>query len=65
MSDASNGSAAKAADDPFFVQLPPGWTYTLASQQAAAIPEPTSLALTLITLGVVGIGVIRHRTRAR
>ena len=49
MSDASNGAAAGASDDPFFVQLPPGWTYKLASQ-AATVPEPTSLTLTLIGL---------------
>jgi hypothetical protein len=59
--NANGDASATARDDPFFVQLPPGWTYTLASQQGAAIPEPTSLALTLTTLGVAGIGLIRRQ----
>lgn len=60
MSDASNGAAAGASDDPFFVQLPPGWTYKLASQ-SATVPEPTSLTLTLI--GLIALVPCRHLLR--
>lgn len=33
-------TATASFEDPFFITLPPGWTYTLASQTAAAAPEP-------------------------
>jgi hypothetical protein len=43
--NASNGGSA-GYHDPFFVDLPPGWSYTIASDESpAAAPEPGSLVL--------------------
>jgi len=55
-----DGDYAEFSDPVTFI-LPPGWTYTLASQEATAVPEPSTLSFAIISLGLVGISVIRHR----
>jgi hypothetical protein len=44
-SAAAGGGSTASFNDPFFLELPPGWTYTLASQEAATAPELSSLVL--------------------
>ena len=39
------GSSSGSFHDPFFINLPDGWSYTLASQEAVSTPEPSSWAL--------------------
>jgi hypothetical protein len=60
--------AGGSARDPFTINLPPGWAYTLASAQQAqvgTVPEPSSLAMVLsgLAAGIVRIRRIR-RTRS-
>ncbi|HEV3332952.1 MAG TPA: hypothetical protein VG096_18320 [Bryobacteraceae bacterium] len=43
------GSSA-SFHDPFFIDLPPGWAYTLASQTVVTTPEPATPLLTGIGL---------------
>lgn len=62
MAQASADDGALAdATDPFFIQLPPGWTYTTSSQ-AAAVPEPASLIF--IVSGLIGLGAAVQKCRA-
>ena len=56
-----DGTSASFSDPVSFV-LPPGWTYTLASD-ASSIPEPGSLVFVLIGLAGVFLGRRRRRTR--
>ena len=50
------GSASASFSDPVTFILPPGWTYTLASQSAvSAVPEPSSLLLSA-TAVLIGLG---------
>lgn len=45
--DANGVSGSASFSDPVSFILPPGWTYTLASEQTSAVPECPSLLLTL------------------
>jgi hypothetical protein len=47
------GNASATFHDPLYIDLPPGWTYTLASD--SAIPEPSPLLPTAIALVVGGL----------
>jgi hypothetical protein len=53
----SNGGGG-TAKDPFTINLPEGWTYTLASEQQAqvsTVPEPSSFALVGSVLAAAGM----------
>jgi hypothetical protein len=53
------GSSSGSFHDPFFINLPDGWSYTLASQEAVSTPEPNSLAL--VALGMIAFcGMLRR-----
>ena len=54
----AGGGGQSLTTDPFFIQLPPGWTYTLSSQ-AAVVPEPGSLALIGLVALIVGGRLVR------
>jgi len=55
----SGGGSSASFHDPFFLDLPPGWTYTLASQQAVTTtPEPASLLLTGV--GLLAVALLRR-----
>jgi hypothetical protein len=56
---ASNGGSA-GYHDPFFVDLPPGWSFTIASDQSAT-PEPGGLASIGGGLLLLAAGLIRRR----
>jgi hypothetical protein len=56
---ASNGGSA-GYHDPFFVDLPPGWSYTIASAESAT-PEPGSLALVVGGVLLIAAGLRRRR----
>jgi hypothetical protein len=62
----SNGGGG-SAKDPFTINLPPGWTYTLASEeQAGAVapaPEPGTLSTILAVLAAVAVIRIRRNGR--
>jgi hypothetical protein len=45
--------------DPVNFVLPEGWTYTLASQEAATAPEPGTLAF--VAIGLISVGVVSRR----
>lgn len=55
------GNAHATIHDPLFIDLPAGWTYTLASQSAT--PEPSPLLLTAVGMVLAGLGarVRAHR----
>lgn len=44
----AEGTSSASFSDPLSIGLPTGWTFTLASQEVAAVPEPSSLSLTLL-----------------
>jgi hypothetical protein len=50
-----DGASADFHDAPFLM-LPPGWTYTFASE-TSTVPEPTSVLLLIAGLSVLGIAV--------
>jgi hypothetical protein len=53
------GSSSGSFHDPFFINLPDGWRYTLASQEAVSTPEPSSLAM--MAIGMIAFcGVLRR-----
>lgn len=50
------GQAFATVHDPLFIDLPPGWTYTLDSQSAGpATPEPSTLLLAGAALILAGL----------
>jgi hypothetical protein len=56
--------------DPKFIDLPPGWTYTLASDPGVVItptptPEPAMFWLVGFLVLAVGIGAARKGTEIR
>jgi hypothetical protein len=54
-------SGSVTLSDPVNFLLPPGWTYTLASQeQLSSIPEPSSLVLA--GTGLLGLIGVRRKT---
>ena len=53
------GSSSGSFHDPFFINLPDGWSYTLASQELVSTPEPGSLAL--VALGLTAFCSILRR----
>jgi hypothetical protein len=58
------GSSSGSFHDPFFINLPDGWNYTLASQEAVSTPEPSSLAM--VVFGMTALcGVLRRRKAHR
>jgi hypothetical protein len=66
---AANGGSASASD-PITIELPPGWTYTTASQAPLATPEPVGflpVGGALLVLGQylrrLGAGVTLTRLR--
>ncbi len=62
---AANGASASASD-PLTLELPPGWTYTLASQQVASTPEPGplfSVGGALLALGAYLLRSMSERPR--
>ena len=53
------GSSSGSFHDPFFINLPDGWSYTLASQEAVSTPEPSTWAL--VALGLTAFcGMLRR-----
>ena len=62
----SNGGGG-SAKDPFTINLPPGWTYTLASEEQAAAVAPAPEPGTLSTIWAVlaAAAVIRFRRKGR
>jgi len=60
--------AGGTARDPFMIELPEGWTYTLASEQqaqAGAVPEPGSLVLVGSILLAAGMERFRRTRRTK
>lgn len=63
----ANGGGG-SAKDPFTINLPEGWTYTLASEQqaqASAVPGPGSLVMVGSVLAAGGIGRLWQVRRTR
>jgi hypothetical protein len=53
------GSSSGSFHDPFFINLPDGWSYTLASQEAVSTPEPSSWLM--VAFGMIAFcGVLRR-----
>jgi hypothetical protein len=50
-------------NDPYFLELPTGVTYTSAFQQSAPVPEPETYAMMLAGLGMMGF-MVRRRKQA-
>jgi hypothetical protein len=55
-----SSGASGTAQDPFTINLPPGWTYTLASQEIAATAEPRGQFLIGSVLAMVCIFLLRR-----
>jgi PEP-CTERM motif-containing protein len=58
----ANGTTFAGFHDAPFLIVPPGWTYTFASQTTSTVPEPNSLILLTSGLCALGIGIRRRWT---
>jgi len=56
------GSSSGSFHDPFFINLPDGWSYTLASQEAVSTPEPSCMAL--VVFGMTALRGVLRRMKA-
>jgi hypothetical protein len=59
VAEAVGNSSASFTNDAIFIDLPPGWTYTLASQEIISTPEPATFWLVGVATLLVGIRATR------
>ena len=57
------GTTSASFTDPLSIDLPLGWTYTLASQSVATVPEPSYLPLVIFAVSMWLLRSWHRRTR--